>query len=584
MIPVESSIIQEKLIQLELIRTLYQNSFWTHLIALILAVMTVLLFRNEQLLLWLGANILLFIPRVLLLQRFAQAKPGADAIQQWGWMYTMGVCASSLLWGALPWLAFDTASTFNTLFILLVLSGIIAGALGLNSLFLPSYFFCAIPIGVLMCARLAIETNYFQLFTIPLILFISIFLFFAIKYHRLMYQSIHRQFENTDLIRRMELKNKEVEKANMAKTRFLAAASHDLRQPHQAVGLFIESLACMEHDPEKQMILEKTQMAYGSMSALLDQLLDISKLDTGVVNPELATIRLQPLLQSVYLEHAAIAEQKGLSLRLRPTPAIVRTDPAMLKRMIGNLLSNAVSYTSEGGVLLGVRRHAGGWRIQVWDTGCGIPSSQIDSVFDEFTQLHNPERDRKKGLGLGLAIVKRMEKIINAPVSVHSRLGSGSLFAIDLEPGSESAVTADTAPYQQDISLSDKTLVVIDDDKIVRESLQTLLSAWGCRRVFSFSSESEALSSMREEVLNSRAIPDAIIADYRLADNRTGVEAIQALHALYHVAVPALLITGDTAPDRIKEAGESGFPMLHKPVDPDDLKRFLGSLSAIKEL
>ncbi|MBL4775555.1 MAG: hybrid sensor histidine kinase/response regulator [Mariprofundus sp.] len=531
---------------------------------------------------WLAANILLFIPRALLLRRFAQTAPGADEIQRWGWMYTAGVCASSLLWGALPWLVFDTASTFNTLFILLLLSGIIAGALGLNSLFLPSYFFCAIPIGILMCARLAIETNDFQLFTIPLILFVVIFLFFAIKYHRLMYQSIHRQFENTDLIHRMELKNKEVEKANMAKTRFLAAASHDLRQPHQAVGLFIESLVCLEHNPEKQMILGKTQLAYRSMSALLDQLLDISKLDTGVVNPEIATIRLQPLLQSIYLEHTAIAEQKGLSLRLRPTPAIVRTDPAMLKRMIGNLLSNAVSYTSEGGVLLGVRRHAGVWRIQVWDTGCGIPANQIESIFDEFTQLHNPERDRKKGLGLGLAIVKRMEHLINAPVSVHSRFGKGSLFAIDLEPGSESAVVADAAAYQQDVSLSDKTLVVIDDDKIVRESLQTLLIAWGCQGVFSFSSGDEALASMREEALNSRAIPDAIIADYRLADNCTGVEAIHALHALYHVDIPALIITGDTAPDRMKEAGKSGFPVLHKPVEPDDLKRFLGSLPVKK--
>lgn len=287
------------------------------------------------------------------------------------------------------------------------------------------------------------------------------------------------------------------------------------------------------------------------------------------------SIRLQTLLQSIYLEHAPVAEQKGLSFRLRPTQAIVTTDPAMLKRMLGNLLSNAIAYTSTGGVLIGVRRHGGLWRVHVWDTGCGIAADQIENVFDEFTQLHNSERDSKKGLGLGLAIVKRMEGLIHAPVSVYSRPDKGSLFTVDLMPGLASEVEMDAFRPQQGISLSGTVLVVIDDDFGVRDSITVLLKTWGCSQVFSFASGEEALASMR--VANIR--PDAIISDYRLRDHHTGVEAIAALQALFSADIPALLITGDTAPDRIEEAAKSGFPLLHKPIDPDDLKRFLASLS-----
>jgi len=580
----DTAAVQEGLVQLELIRMLYQGSLWPHIAAFVLASVSVVVFWDEHpgvvLLGWLGAIALSYMLRWLLMRYFMLISPGVDTIRNWAWFYAAGACASGLLWGALPWLMLNTASIFNVLYILMALSGLIVGALGVQSRFFPAYAAFVISIEVLTCARLMVEGGELQAIVVLVIIFSIALLAYARDYHQLMCKTIHRQFENTDLIRQLKLKSKAVEKASQDKTRFLAAASHDLRQPHQAVGLFVESLACIEKNPAKLAILAKTQAAYRSMSALLDQLLDISKLDTGVVQPEMATIRLQSLLQSVYLEHAPVAEQKGLSLRLRPTQAIVTTDTAMLKRMLGNLLSNAISYTSTGGVLFGVRRHAGLWRVHVWDTGCGIASDQIDSVFEEFTQLHNPERDSKKGLGLGLAIVKRMEHLIHAPVSVYSRPGRGSLFTVDLMPGLERDVEVDTLVPQQNISLSGIVLVVIDDDCSVRDAIAVLLKTWGCSQVFSFASGEEALASMR--VANVR--PDAIISDYRLRDHHTGIEAIVALHALYHADIPALLITGDTAPDRIKEAANSGFSLLHKPVDPDDLKRFLAGLSVKQAL
>jgi len=571
--------VQEGLVQLELIRMLYQGSLWPHVAAFVLASVSVMVFWDEHsgivTLGWLGAIALSYILRWLLMRYFIFVGPGVDTIRNWAWFYAAGACASGLLWGALPWLMLNASSAFNVLYILMALSGLIVGALGVQSRFFPAYAAFVISIEILTCARLMVEGGDLQAIVVLVIIFSIALLFYARDYHQLMCKTIRRQFENTELIRQLEQKSKAVEKASKDKTRFLAAASHDLRQPHQAVGLFVESLACIEKDPDKLVILDKTRAAYRSMSALLDQLLDISKLDTGVVQPNMATIQLQSLLQSIYLEHAPVAEQKGLSLRLRPTQAIVTTDPAMLKRMLGNLLSNAISYTSTGGVLFGVRRHGSLWRVHVWDTGIGIAPDEIDSIFDEFTQLHNPERDRKKGLGLGLAIVKRMEKLIHAPVAVHSRPGRGSLFTIDLEIGSESAVEVDVVVYQQDISLAEKSLVVIDDDMIVCESLQTLLTTWGCPRVFCFSSGDEAVAAMRQE----KTMPDAIISDYRLRDHHTGIEATQALNALYYVDIPALLITGDTDPDRMKEAANSGFTLLHKPVDPNDLKRFLAGLT-----
>ncbi|MBL4775030.1 MAG: hybrid sensor histidine kinase/response regulator [Mariprofundus sp.] len=552
---------------------------WPHIAAFVLAAISVMMFWDEHpsvvTLGWLVATALLYILRWLLMRYFMLVSPGVDTIRNWGWFYAAGACASGLIWGAFPWLMLNASSEFNVLYILMMLSGFIVGALGIQSRFLPAYFAFVIPIEVLTCARLMVEERDLQAIVVLLIIFSIAMFFYARDYHQLMRKTIRRQFENTDLIRQLEQKSKAVEKASQDKTRFLAAASHDLRQPHQAVGLFVESLSCIEKDPDKRAILDKTRAAYRSMSALLDQLLDISKLDSGVEKPSMRSIRLQTLLQSIYLEHAPVAEQKGLSFRLRPTQAIVTTDPAMLKRMLGNLLSNAIAYTSTGGVLIGVRRHGGLWRVHVWDTGCGIAADQIENVFDEFTQLHNSERDSKKGLGLGLAIVKRMEGLIHAPVSVYSRPDKGSLFTVDLMPGLASEVEMDAFRPQQGISLSGTVLVVIDDDFGVRDSITVLLKTWGCSQVFSFASGEEALASMR--VANIR--PDAIISDYRLRDHHTGVEAIAALQALFSADIPALLITGDTAPDRIEEAAKSGFPLLHKPIDPDDLKRFLASLS-----
>jgi len=238
--------VTDDLIQLELIRTLYRDFVWTHTVTLILATMTVLVFWTEQpqglLLGWLGAIFCVFVLRWLLLVRFRQVAPGVDSILWWGWVYTLGAFASGLLWAVLPWLIFDASSTFNVLFIILIQSGIIAGALGVQARFLPAYFSFVIPIELFMSARLLLEESHLQIIVILLLFYLSVFLFFSKNYHKLVFESIRRQFENRDLIASIRLKTKEVEKSNRDKTRFLAAASHDLRQPHQAVGLFLESL------------------------------------------------------------------------------------------------------------------------------------------------------------------------------------------------------------------------------------------------------------------------------------------------------------------------------------------------------
>ncbi len=333
----------------------------------------------------------------------------------------------------------------------------------------------------------------------------------------------------------------------------------------------------METEPRKKEILSKTKQAFKAMSSLLDQLLDISKLDSANIEAEKQNILLQPLLHQVVMEHMGEAENKGLELRLRATRAVVFTDVSMLTRIVSNLVTNAIRYTKSGGVLVGVRKKDGQLWLHVWDTGCGIAEHQLDYIFKEFTQLDNTERDREKGLGLGLAIVQRLLNILNVNLSVTSKLGQGSCFSVQLEPAQAGgqAVKAVRNHHEQDISGLD--MLVIDDDAIALESIRTLLDVWGCH-VHIFSSLEACLAYLAA----AKDCPDAIIADYRLRSQQTGIAAIEGIRAFCKLSIPALIVTGDTDAKRMDEAQKHDIPLLHKPVNPQALKAFLADVKAKK--
>lgn len=366
----------------------------------------------------------------------------------------------------------------------------------------------------------------------------------------------------------LDLARQEAERANAAKTRFLATASHDLRQPIHALGLFFANLADRVRDPETEPLIKQIEDSIEAIDSMLNALLDISKLDAGVVRPHVGPVVVAELFKRLETECQPLARVTGNRLRMRFSRVIGQSDPAMLERMLRNFLVNALRYTSNGRVLVGVRRRGDKLRIEVHDTGPGIPKDQLENIFLEFHQLGNPERDRHQGLGLGLAIVKRLAALLGHQITVRSRLGQGSCFAITLPAVQESAFCA--LPLTAKIpgrELQGHRILVLDDDSAVLEAMDGLLGRWGCAVI-----KAASLEEARKKLETSALSPELLIVDYRLGGELSGLEAVAILQKNLRRYVPALIITGDTAPDHLREAEASGYPLLHKPVQPAKLR------------
>lgn len=368
----------------------------------------------------------------------------------------------------------------------------------------------------------------------------------------------------------------QAEAASRAKSRFFAAASHDLRQPMHALSLFAATLVERLRYPEVRNIADQMQASIVSLTSLFDSLLDISKLDAGTIQTRVVSFRLQEIFDNVRRDFGGRAASKGIRLHVVPTQVVIRSDPLLLERIVRNLTANAVNYTSHGGVVVGVRRRDGRLRIEVRDSGPGVPAAEQQRIFEEFYQIANPERDRSKGLGLGLAIVKRLSDLLGHPVEVRSEAGHGAMFCLTVPRGilRHGAPVDAAVPALGRLDGSAQRLVVlIEDERIIREATQTLLSDWGCQ-VIASASVADALVQLGEVGKK----PDLIIADYRLREGATGIEAIKAIRERCGAATPAVLITGDAAAEYLKQAQEQGFPVLHKPVAPAKLRALIASI------
>lgn len=364
----------------------------------------------------------------------------------------------------------------------------------------------------------------------------------------------------------------EAERANVAKTKFLAAASHDLRQPVQAVYFFTSVLSHKLKGHNTKPILDDLQSSLDGLNILLDSLLDVSKLDAGLVLPKETDFSVTALLERVAADFGPLARDKGLRLKVVPSSLMIRSDPSLLARIVQNLVANAVRYTTHGRILLGCRRTKGHAVIQVWDTGVGIPAERTKEIFEEFTQLGNPERDRSQGLGLGLAIVDRLARLLGHSINVRSIPGRGSVFTVDVPLATTTAAARTPArPRRRSkVSESNRVIVLIDDEPIVLKGLSLVLQSWGYR-VLAATSEAEAL----EQLAAMATPPSVILADYRLREGRTGTEAVAHIRDYFSAPIPSIIITGDTAPERLREAEASGLSILHKPIQPPALREVL---------
>lgn len=386
-------------------------------------------------------------------------------------------------------------------------------------------------------------------------------------------------FDVTDrvtLAQALDKAKQDAEHANLAKSRFLAAASHDLRQPVQSLTLFVEVLQQRLKGTQDEQALNGIHRSADALRQMLDALLDVSRLDAGIIAPKIGAVGLGPLLMALAHEYEPRAQAMGLRLRCVVTRAIIRSDPLLLERMLRNLIENALRYTKRGGVVFGCRRRGDHVAAMVCDSGIGIAPEDQAAIFDEFYQIDNPERDRAKGLGLGLAIVHRMGKLLGHRVSLRSRPGHGSCFTIALPMEAEAPPAEDRPAKKRLVSQpsADEMVLIVEDDQLVREGLGAALTAWGYK-VAMAASVAEAVTTV-----DDLGCPlSLVIADHRLREGETGEAAINAVRTQCGVAIPALVITGDTAPERLREAMEAGVDLVHKPISIDILRETITSLT-----
>jgi len=363
------------------------------------------------------------------------------------------------------------------------------------------------------------------------------------------------------------------EAASLAKSRFLAAASHDLRQPMHAINLYLGTLASLDLPDQARTLVAKTRQCAQTMDVMFRALLDISRLDASAVRPEICDFPIGLVLDQIRCQFEPEARAKGLELRIAPCSQWVRSDPSMVERILRNFVANAVRYTERGKILVGCRRRGALLRLAVYDTGPGIPADKQRAVFEEFYQVGNAERDNTQGLGLGLAIVERLARLLQLPITLVSPPNGGTMFAVDLP--SVRPTQADARPPARDArnDLAGVFVTVIDDEEPILDATRSLLERWGCK-VVTATSGSEAIAKLTP----GQRAPDALICDYRLRRNENGVHAVNALRIEFNESIPALLITGDTAPERLREIEASEFAVLHKPLEEDALQEALLAL------
>ncbi len=383
--------------------------------------------------------------------------------------------------------------------------------------------------------------------------------------------------ERREVERALQVAKHEAEQANLGKTKFLAAASHDLMQPLHSARLFISALGDLKHTKQNRALIDNADASLKAVEDLLGALLDISKLDAGAMSHEITDFPIASLLGPLTTEHMVLARERGLTMRYVPSSAIVRSDIRLLRRIIQNFLTNAIRYTERGGLLLGCHPRPDGLLIEVRDTGPGIPDDRLEEIFEEFKQLHPTGGRPDSGMGLGLAIVRRAAKTLNLPIHTHSILGQGSVFGVTVPYGRRVEPSSTWSPRQDRVSgrLSETLLLAIDDQPSVLVGMEALLTGWGCE-VATASSGREAM----ELLPRLPRPPDAIIADYHLGAGATGPRIISRIRRSIAQAVPGIVITADHSEAVKATVKRQGYWLLQKPLNPAQLRSLLSMVLA----
>ncbi|VAW51342.1 hypothetical protein MNBD_GAMMA06-937 [hydrothermal vent metagenome] len=528
---------------------------------------------------WLAIVLLNCLAAVLLYLYYI--KVGRDSISQpcWKTYFFIFTLCTGTIWGSIGML-FYFAPTEYKLLIVVWIWAMGAGMVALLVAYRPAFYAMLIPLFMpLMFCLATDEYGFYRGLSVATFMWLLSLMYFYHGNHKTFTEAISLRFINAELAEDLARKNKEAENANLAKSQFLAAASHDLRQPLHAQSLFLAELDHYVDNLKGRRILGGLESSVYAMRKLLNAILDISKLDAGTISPSIEVFSISTIFANLRSEFENLAAEKNIILRMRECYLVVTTDPVLLERMLRNLIANAVRYTSEGKVLVGCRRHKHHVSIQIMDTGIGIPDEKQEDIFTPFIQLGNPERDREKGLGLGLSIVQRTADLLGLTLSLKSTPGKGTVVSIDVPLSNQMPVKRQNdLPATDEANINGKCVLIIDDDSDVRIAMSGLLESWGCLPL-AFSDMQDALEYIKLEYINQKKVNiDVIFSDFTLSGNGNGIQVIAELRALCGSTIPAALITGDTSVERLQEAKDSNHLIIHKPVLADELRAVLNRL------
>ena len=511
----------------------------------------------------------------------------AAGLMVWIWRFNALSVGSGLMWGMTGVWLFPTDSIIHQSMLAILLCAMAAGSIAANSALKVGMPGSAAAILMMLMGRMAWEGGRAHG---TMVLMLLVYLVFILKWgkdlHQTVIESLQRRHQNHDLVDQLQLQTeaaleakKQADKANQAKTRFLAAASHDLRQPMAALSLFAGVMG-REQRPEKlQALAGHVSSSVSALEKLLNGLLDISKLDAHVTPVHIKNFGLQSILTRLLTDFSPEAQHKHLVLTIPASPAQLHTDPLLLEQVLRNLVGNAIRYTPSGRVEVIVKPMTSGWQLAVQYTGMGIATEHQEHVFDEFFKVGNAERDRNKGLGLGLSIVKRLSDLLNLHLELVSAPGQGTTVYLHVPAATHSATTD---PVTQDLArcepLPGVKVLVVDDEAPIREAMALLLGSWQCevRTVESL----EALVGMATAEPDQGWVPDCILSDYRLQNGALGTGVLHWAQSHWEAPIPALLMSGDTAPETLRTIEQSGHRLIHKPVDPTHLHGILTELLA----
>lgn len=570
-------------VRVEQVRSVYLQSPYTTIGSFVLGALLLVVMWNEVpnaiLLGWAAALCVHQGLRIYHYRRYRAASPEEQADPKWGRLYTMAASLAGCIWGSAGFVMFVPDSVPHQALLSLMLYGIALVTMTSLSAFAPA-FYALVPLTLLpFVVRMWIEPGDIHVYlAAPGLIVLGMSLALGRNVNRLITETLTKRFENLDLIEELsqqtaiaERARLEAEAANRSKTQFFTSASHDLRQPLHALGLFAAALQQKIRDPEVLNVVNNINVSVSALEGLFNELLDLAKIDSGVIKPAIEEFALEGIFGKLHNEFAAEAADKGLELSVEGGEQIVASDPVLLERILRNLLSNAIRYTQEGAVRLTATPAGDDVRIEVRDTGIGIPAEHQQRIFEEFVQLGNPGRTSRKGLGLGLSTVKRLCGLLSREIRLVSELGRGSSFGFEVPRGRgmERRRPAPEEP-QPRVDLSGRLVVVIDDEESIVEGMQVLLSGWGVEVVGSLTGE-----DVIEAVHARGRLPDLIIADYRLGSGATGTDLIDRLRRELDPEIPAILITGSAAPERIAEADAHRYDVLLKPVQAEALRALI---------